>query len=109
MTTDTPQVGEFEQIVLLSVMRLEDRAFGIEIRRTIQDDLGRTVSRGALYKTLERLEAKGMLTWEVSETTPARGGLPRRRFAVTPRGLAALRHSREILLRLWSGLEEALG
>ena len=104
-----PQIGEFEQLVLLSILRLGQNAFGIEIRRDLQEAAKRSVSRGALYKTLERMESKGLLGWQVSESTPARGGLARRRFLVKPPGVAALKHSREILLHFWSGLEESLG
>ena len=109
MTKDALQIGEFEQLVLLSVLRLEDDAFAIGIRRELEQRADRRVSRGALYKTLERLEAKGLLAWETSESTPERGGLPRRRFLVSAQGMAALRHSRETLLRFWSGLEKSLG
>jgi PadR family transcriptional regulator PadR len=106
--SDVLQIGELEQLVLLSVLRLGEDAHGIEIRRTLRGDASRSVSRGALYKTLERLENKGLLSWEVSESTPERGGLPRRRFIVSPSGLASLRHVRQTLLQLWSGLEKAL-
>ncbi len=106
--SDVPQIGEFEQLVLLAVLRLGDDAYGIAIRKELEASARRNVSRGALYKTLERLENKGLLTWEVSESTPQRGGLPRRRFGVSPLGLAALRRSRETLLQLWSGLEKVL-
>ena len=109
MTRDALQIGEFEQLVLLSVLRLEDDAFAIEIRRELEQRADRRVSRGALYKTLERLEGKGLLAWETSESSPARGGLPRRRFLVSAQGMAALRQSRATLLRFWSGLEKSLG
>ena len=102
-------MGEFEQLVLLSVLRLGREAYGMAIRQLLQEDGGRSVTRGALYKTLERLAEKGMLEWEVSESTPERGGLPRRRFRVTADGVAALRHSRETLERFWSELEGQLG
>lgn len=102
-------LGEFEQLVLLAVLRLEDAAYGIEIRRELHDEGGRRVSRGSLYNTLERLGDKDLLSWEVSESTPERGGLPRRRFLVTPEGVTALKRSRDVLLHFWSGLEKTLG
>jgi len=105
---DATTLGEFEQLVLLSVLRMKPDATAIVVRRELNQG-GRPVSRGALYKTLERLEVKGLLTWEVSESTPARGGLPRRRFVVTPAGVDALRSARETLLYFWSGLEGQLG
>ena len=101
--------GEFEQMVLLAVLQLEDGAFALSILRELDRRTGRRVSRGALYKTLERLEGKGLVEWEVEETVPGRGGHPRRRFEVTPEGIAALRVSREALFNLWNGLEEVLG
>ena len=106
--SESPQIGEFEQLVLWAVLRLADDAYGIAIRKELEANAQRKVSRGALYKTLERLENKGLLAWEVSESTPARGGLPRRRFGVSPLGLAALRRVRETLLHLWTGLEAVL-
>ena len=106
---DVNHLGEFEQLVLLASMRLDDEAYGIEIRRVLQDEGHRRVSRGALYKTLDRLCEKELLDWEVSESTPERGGLPRRRFRVTPEGVLALRRSKETLTRFWSGLEETIG
>ena len=66
------------------------------------------MSRGALYRTLDRLGTKGLVSWELEEPTPERGGNPRKRFSVTPEGLAALRRSREVVSRLSSGMEDLL-
>ena len=107
--TDPQQLGELEQLVLLTALRLGSEAHAIDIRRELKTGAGRSVSRGALYKTLERLETKGLLSWEVSGSVPERGGLTRRRFVVTPTGVASLRHVRETLLHLWTGLEQTLG
>jgi len=101
-------VGEFEQMVLLALLHLEDEGYAIALRRELQRLINRKVSRGALYRTLDRLEHKGMVQWEIEEHVPRRGGHPRRRFEVTARGLSALRASRRVLLRMWSGLEERL-
>ena len=106
MTATFP--GEFEQMVLLAILRLEDGAFALSVIRELDRQAGRQVSRGALYKTLERLEDKGLVEWEVEEATPERGGHPRRRFRVTAAGLASLRVSRDALLRLWDGLDRVL-
>ena len=70
---------------------------------------GRPVSRGALYRTLDRLSEKDFVTWVVEEKVAGRGGHPRRRFKVTPVGIAALKASRNALLDLWAGMEEVLG
>lgn len=96
-------------MVLLSILRLDAEAYAIAIRRELKEHAGRSVSRGALYTTLDRLESKGLVTWDVSESVPQRGGIARRRFQVTPEGIAALRHVRETLLHLWTGLERTLG
>jgi PadR family transcriptional regulator PadR len=102
-------LGEFEQVLLLTIMRLGDDAYGVRIMTELEERIGRRVSRGSVYVTLDRLEEKG---WIVSESAPARsgrGGRPRRIVSVTPEGVDALRKSREALLTLWNGLEQALG
>ena len=101
--------GEFEQMVLLAILQLEGEAYALSVLRELDESAGRRVSRGALYKTLERLEDKGFVEWEVEETTPGRGGHPRRRFNVTAAGVRALQKSRDALHRLWQGLDAVLG
>ena len=102
-------LGEFEQIVLLAVLRLGDDAYAIPVREEIVARTGRDVARGALYTALDRLEGKRCLTSRLSEPLAERGGRSRRYYRVTPAGLAALRASRASLLRLWQGLEGRLG
>jgi len=102
-------LGEFEQLVLLAVLRSGDEAFGPEIARDLEESIGRRVTRGALYSTLNRLEGKGLLTWTAEEPDSDRGGHIRRLFVVSAEGLAALRESRSALLTMWSGLERRLG
>lgn len=101
--------GEFEQMVLLAILQLGDDAFALQVLHELDRRAGRSVSRGALYKTLERLEEKGYVEWEVEEPTPGRGGHPRRWFKVTPTGITALRASKKALFRLWHGLDRVLG
>ena len=101
-------LGEFEQIVLLAILRLGDNAYAIPVRGEILDHTGRTVARGALYTALERLEAKGCLRSRMSEPLPERGGRSRRYYTVTAAGLSALRASRQALLSLWDGVESRL-
>ncbi len=105
----TPILGELEQVVLLTILRLERDAFALSVIRELDARAGRRVSRGALYTTIERLAAKGLVKWDVEDGTPARGGHPRRRFRVTASGVAALRLSRDTLHRLWDGLDGVLG
>ena len=94
--------------VLLAILRLGDEAYAIPVRAEIEDRTGRSVSRGALYTALERLEAKKCLRSRMSEPLPERGGRSRRYYAVTATGLAALRASRAALLALWNGVESQL-
>jgi PadR family transcriptional regulator PadR len=101
--------SEFEQMVLLAILRLGDDAYALAIIRELDGRAGRSVSRGALYKTLERMEAKGYLVWSTEDATPERGGHPRRLFTVTPEGVDVLRNSREALFKLWDGLDPVLG
>jgi DNA-binding PadR family transcriptional regulator len=101
-------LGEFEQLLLLAVLRLGSEAYALDIARELDVRAGRSVSRGALYTSLDRLEDKGLLRWKPAAGTPARNGLPRRLYTVTAAGLTALRASRSTLRRMWRGLEELL-
>lgn len=101
-------LGEFEQMVLLSIVQLGDDAYGVKIREEIESRTSRDVARGALYTTLDRLEAKGLVTSSTGDSSAERGGRPRRYFTVSPVGMEALRASRKALLNLWTGIEEAL-
>lgn len=102
-------LGEWEQLVLLTLLHLGDHACVLPLRAQLTKRLGRTVSRGALYRTLDRLEQKAYVTWKLHDDDgPLRGGHPRRRFHVSAKGLQALRASRKALTELWDGLEEVL-
>ena len=101
-------LGEFEQVVLLAILRLGEDAYAIPVREEIEARTGRTVARGALYTALERLEAKKCLRSRMSDPLPERGGRSRRYYAVTPAGVAALRAAREALMALWRGVESQL-
>ena len=97
-------LGEFEQMVLLAVLQRGEEAFALEVRQVLEERAGRTVSRGAFYTTLDRLERKGLVTWTEEEAGPRRTG-PLRRFQVTPEGVEALQTSRRALETLWRGLD----
>src|SRR6185312_4333201 len=103
-----PYLGEFEQQVLLVILRLKDAAFGPEISRELEARAGRRVSRGALYTTFDRLEDKGLIRWRTVPGTEARDGLPRRLYSVTAAGTAALRAAREVVRRMWERLDGRL-
>jgi len=102
-------LGELEQMVLLAVVAGDNDASGIEIIGELERSADRTVSKGSLYTTLDRLKNKGLLEWRIDPGDIARSGLPRRHFTVTEAGIAALRESRAALLNLWSGGEDVLG
>lgn len=104
----TGYLGELEQMILLAVLQLDGEAFGANVLQELSERVGRTVSRGALYVTLDRLEEKGMLTSQLGDPTPRRGGKPKRYLTVTRAGLAALRRSRTAWMRLWEGLDSVL-
>ncbi len=107
MTTPA-YLGEFEHLLLLAVLRLGSDAYGVDIARELEARAGRSVSRGALYTSLDRLEDKGLLRWKASPGSPARSGMPRRLYTVTPAGLTALRAWRGTLRRMWQGLDHLL-
>ena len=98
-------LGEFEQRVLLTILRCGERPRPVDIRRELARMSRQEVSRGAFYTTLDRLESKGLIEWATLPGADARDGLPDRFCQVTPAGLVSLKASRKTLLDLWSGLE----
>jgi PadR family transcriptional regulator, regulatory protein PadR len=97
--------GVLEQVVLLAVLRLGEGAYGVPIRAEIEARTGRTLTVGALYRTLDRLEEKGYVDSRFGDPTPERGGRSKRYFKVRPAGLRALRASRDALAAMWDGLD----
>ncbi len=100
-----PALGDFEQLVLLGVLRLDAEAYGAAIRREIHVRSGRDVSINAVYTTLDRLESKGLLKSWVGEPTPQRGGRRRKFYELRPAGLAALRQAYRAFRSMADGLE----
>ena len=98
-------LGEFEQIVLLAVVRLGDNAYGVPVRSEIEKRTRRSLTIGALYRTFDRLEEKGYLRSWFSDPTPERGGRSKRYFRVEPLGLRALGQSRDALAAMWDGVD----
>lgn len=99
-------LGEFEQVVLLAILRLRDQgAYGVSIRAEIADCTHRNPSAGAIYTTLDRLEGKQLLKSSVGEATPERGGRAKRYYQVTTRGLTALRRAHRDYQKLSQGLD----
>ena len=97
-------LGEFEQMLLLAALRLDDEAYGVALIKELEITVGRRVSRGSVYVTLDRLEEKGCVASSFSPARPERGGRPRRIVKVTPEGVAQLRRSKEALQALWEGM-----
>jgi PadR family transcriptional regulator, regulatory protein PadR len=106
--TDVSALGEFEQVVLLAVLRLDNEAYAVSIGDEILRCTGRAASRGSIYITLDRLETKGYLKSRLADPTPERGGRAKRYYTLRPRALEALRESRRALVALWRGLESIL-
>jgi PadR family transcriptional regulator, regulatory protein PadR len=107
--SDVVNLGEFEHMVLLAIMRLGDDAYAVPVREEIVRCTGRDVSRGSIYITLDRLETKGYLRSRLADPTPERGGRAKRYYVLRPRAIDALKESRRALVALWRGLETALG
>lgn len=105
MPRDT--VGELEHLILLAALSLDDRASALELRRTLTDE-GRRLTRGALYRSLDRLTEKGLLDWSTESPTEDRGGHARRLYRVTEAGRAVVLERRATLERLWAGAREVL-
>ena len=98
-------LGEFEHIVLLALLRLGDQAYGVTARREIESRIKREVSIGAIYATLDRLEAKGYVQSRVGNPTPERGGRSKRLYRVTAQGVSAVDRTHRALHSLTEGLD----
>ena len=102
-------LGEFEQLVLLALIRLEENAYGMTIRQVIQDRTRRAVAIGQVYSALERLEQKGYLVSHVTGPEPIRGGRSKKLYRLTPGGAGALSASRQMMAQMADGLDLADG
>lgn len=96
-------LAEFELYVMLAILRLEGNAYGVTIRREIEERAGRPVSIGAVYATLGRLEEKRMVEFRISDPTPVQGGRSKKLVSLTANGLATLEHSAGMLQRMMRG------
>jgi PadR family transcriptional regulator PadR len=102
-------LGQFELMVLLAILQAGDDAYGVPIAREIEDTTGKEVALGSIYAALDRLEAKGLVTSEMGDPTPERGGRAKRYFTVTGKGVREARETQRTLKKLWSGLPELEG
>lgn len=103
-----PALGEFEQLVLLALVRLGPDAYGATVRREIEARAGRNVSISAVYTTLERLEQKGHVRSWIGEPTARRGGRRRKHVELLPLGARALKVAYKGLAGMTAGLEHRL-
>jgi PadR family transcriptional regulator PadR len=101
-------IGEFEQLILIALVRLGDDAYGVTIRAEIEGKTGRVVSPGALYTALDRLEKRGLVSSRLGEPTPERGGKRKRLYTVQPAGERTLARVYESLRLMASGMATRL-
>jgi len=108
MPNEPAYIGELEQLVLLAILQCGDDAYTVSIRQVLVERSRRRLARGAVYTSLERLEAKELVSSRLGEPLAIRGGRARRYFTVTAAGLDALRHARQAINNLSRGLEGLL-
>ena len=101
-------LGTFEQMVLLAILQIGEDAYAPLILEKLESGTARSVSRGSVYVTLDRLEKKGLLRSTAGDPEPERGGRPKRYLEVTTDGIAALRRARSSLMVFWDGLDAVL-
>ena len=100
-----PSLGEFEQIVLLAILRLGEDAYGVTVGAEITACTGRKPAPGALYTTLDRLEDKGLVSSRLGDPTPQRGGRAKRYFTINSNGVAAITRAQRSYRKLLEGCE----
>lgn len=97
-------IGALELAALLSISRLGADAYGLAIRRDLAERIGRDYAPGAIYTTLQRLEAKGLVASRAGDPLPVRGGRSRRYYTITGAGSRAIRDARRLAGSMWSGV-----
>ena len=100
---------DFELMLLLAILRLNDGAYGVPIAREIETTTGRRVVLGAAYTALDRLEERGLVSSTIGDPTPERGGRAKRYFSVTSRGLRAVKDTQRALTALWANVSQLKG
>lgn len=105
---DKSSLTGFEHLVLLSVLRRGDRAYGVGVLEELESTARRPANRAAVYVALRRLEQRGFLESSLAEPTAERGGRAKRFYRLSNRGLEALRQEQATLMRMWSGFEGSL-
>lgn len=105
MAQQDRNLGEFEQLIILAILRKDNDSYGAEISATIENFAGRDTNFGALYTTLSRLEKKGLVTSKIGEATAVRGGRAKKYFQVTASGQSAVKRSVDTILTMSKGLD----
>jgi DNA-binding PadR family transcriptional regulator len=98
------QLGEFEEIVILTIAILYKEAYGVAIKKEIETRLSRNVSMGALHTALGRLEDKGYIKSHEGEATEERAGRPKKYFQITALGRKAMEYTKETRNQLWQAI-----
>jgi PadR family transcriptional regulator PadR len=100
-------LGEFELMLLLTLIHLGDDAYGVPLSKELALQRGRDVSVGSVYAALDRLELKGLVASNLGDSTPERGGRAKRYFRVTRQGIRSVHETRKVLTKLWKSLPSA--
>ncbi|MBO6496773.1 MAG: helix-turn-helix transcriptional regulator [Roseivirga sp.] len=98
------KLGEFEELVLLTVIVLKEDAYGVEIKRELEERLNETLSVGSIQSALKRMEEKGFLKSEFGEATAVRGGKRKRIYTATPLAVQTLEEIKEVRTQLWASI-----
>lgn len=102
------RLREFEELVLLSVLVAGDEAYGVALQKILEEGVGRPVLLGAIYTALDRLSQKRLVTSEMGQPTPVRGGRRKRHYTLTPAGIALLKEARRARESMWSKIDPSL-
>jgi len=102
------KLGEFEELVLMTVVVLKEDAYGVEIKKELEERLKQTLSVGSIQSALKRMEEKGFLTSEFGEATQKRGGKRKRIYSATPYAIRVLSELKEVRADLWKAMPEAI-
>jgi len=102
------KLGELEELVLLTVVVLNEEAYGVEIKKTLEEKLGETLSVGSIQSSLKRMEEKGFLTSAFGESTGKRGGKRKRIYSATPYAHSVLNELKDIRTGLWEAMTQPI-
>ncbi|WP_268121938.1 PadR family transcriptional regulator [Roseivirga pacifica] len=98
------KLGEFEELVLLTVIVLKEEAYGVEIKRELEERLNETLSVGSIQSALKRMEEKDFLKSEFGEATAVRGGKRKRIYTATPLAIQTLEEIKNVRAQLWASI-----